>query len=102
MGIDDEMMSAEEFFAEHDEVFFGKGHPRPTRRVGNGKGKDSLSEAKERLVMRIYGVSRAKAREIIAKRQKKADAGEQPESRTAPSSRNGGDKPRFLEFFGEV
>ena len=54
------------------------------------------------MIMRIYGVSRAKAREIIAGSQKKAEAGEQPESRTVRSSRDDGSQPRFTEFFGEV
>ena len=99
---DDETMSAEEFFGKLDGGVFGTGHPRPDRRGGKRKGRDSFSEAKEKLVMRIYGVSRAKALEIIAKRTEKADADEQPESRAARSSRKDVRLMSPVDFFGEV
>jgi len=60
-------MSAEEFF---DVVSGGESMPRRTRkRRGEKSGEKSFVNAKVKMVMRIYGVSRAKALEIIAKRE---------------------------------
>lgn len=66
MTNDDELMTAEEFFGgmntdRREEV---RSH-RPSRTVIDGV----FSKAKEKMVMRIYGVSRAKAHKIIAARE---------------------------------
>ena len=74
METDDDIMSAEEFFGE---INGGKKTPRKCR--SRGKKPEALFAAvKVKMVMRIYGVSRAKALEIIAKREgeKKAEASE--------------------------
>ena len=41
---------------------------------GEGPGKDHFSEVKVKMVMRIYGVSRGEALEIIAKRNAESTA----------------------------
>ena len=62
---DEEIMSAEEFFGDLTE----DKPPRLTcKRRGRKAKKDTLAEVKIKMVMRIYGVSRARAAEIIAGR----------------------------------
>ena len=62
---DDEMMYTEDFFEDLTEDkqprLTGKGRARKTK-------KNTLAEVKIKMVMRIYGVSRARAAEIIAGR----------------------------------
>ena len=75
METDDDIMSAEEFFGE---LTGGKKIPRKCR--SRGKRPEALFAAvKEKMVMRIYGVSRAQALEIIAKRESEAKAAEKGE-----------------------
>ena len=63
---DDEIMSAEEFFGGIDN---GKKNPSRTCRTrGKKKAADLFTKMKVKMVMRIYGASRAKALEIIAAR----------------------------------
>ena len=63
---DDEIMSAEEFFGELDN---GKRNSSRTCRTrGKKTAEDLFTKMKVKMVMRIYGVSRAKALEIIAAR----------------------------------
>ena len=72
METDDDIMSAEEFFGGLTD---GKKAPRKCR--SRGKKPEALFAAvKVKMVMRIYGVSRAKALEIIAKRESEAKAAE--------------------------
>ena len=63
-----EMMSAEEFlFGDGNE---GKNSSSACRTRGKKKSEANLFDRiKVKMVMRIYGVSRAKALEIIAKRE---------------------------------
>ena len=63
---DDEIMSAEEFFGELDNG--KKNSSRTCRTRGKKKTEDLFTKMKVKMVMRIYGVSRAKALEIIAAR----------------------------------
>ena len=63
----DELMTAEEFFGTSASTERG-----PSGRCGSRgrRGSDKLfSDVKEKMVMRIHGVSRAKARGIIALRE---------------------------------
>ena len=73
MTKDDEIMSAEEFFGESDN---GKKNPSHTCRTrGKKKTEDLFTKMKVKMVMRIYGVSRAKAFEILAARDAAKAAG---------------------------
>lgn len=66
-----EMMSAEEFFGEP------KTDKTPSRRGkahGNRLKKDIFTELKVKMVMRIYGVSKTRACEIIAGRAAEKEA----------------------------
>ena len=73
---DDDVMSAEEFFGEE---FFGdspkdKSPRRAGRRPAKAATKDILGDIKARMVMRIYGVSKARALAIIAGRAAEREA----------------------------
>ena len=66
MKNDDEIMTAEEFFGETEN---NKGAgcasgSRPRKR----RAKKTFADIKARMVMRIYGVTRAKAEKIISER----------------------------------
>ena len=63
---DDEIMSAEEFFGGIDDG--KKNSSRTCRTRGKKAAEDLFTKMKVKMVMRIYGVSRAKALEIIAAR----------------------------------
>ena len=75
----------------------------PAKRGKKGGAKaSSFDDIKARMVMRIYGVSRAKALEIIAERAKRAaDESSDPSSAEARRSRyaNGGGMMSAEEFF---
>ena len=93
MKMDNEIISAEEFFGEIDK----NSSPRCCQ---NGKSAaDGLfAKMKVKMVMRIYGVSRAKALEIIAGRNSEHKANR---AANDSSSLNGDDG--FMtaeEFFG--
>ena len=63
---DEDMMSAEDFFFDGDDNNKGK-TPSSTRRTcTRRRGHDLFSSVKTRMVMRVYGVSRAAANKIIA------------------------------------
>ena len=64
---DDEIMSAEEFFGEIDNG--KKNASRTCRTRGKKAVEDLFTKMKVKMVMRIYGVSRARALEIIAGRE---------------------------------
>ena len=67
MNDDDEIMTAEEFFGgiESDRGLGSMSSPRRRR----GRAKKTFADIKARTVMRIYGVTRAKAEKIIAERE---------------------------------
>ena len=68
MNDDDDIMTAEEFFGEIDDA---ETRPsRPCRPRGRRSAKDLFSKIKESMVMRVYGVSRDKAKKIIADRNR--------------------------------
>ena len=66
MNDDDEIMTAEEFFGgiESDRGLGSMSSPRRRR----GRTKKTFADIKARMVMRIYGVTRAKAERIISDR----------------------------------
>ena len=94
---DDEMMSAEEFFGDMTE----NKQPRLTgKRLARKAKKDTLAEIKIKMVMRIYGVSRAQAAEIIAGREAEKAAFEAEKDK---SSKRASSDDRLMsaeEFFG--
>ena len=66
MNDDDKIMTAEEFFGgiESDRGLGSMSFPRRRR----GRTKKTFADIKARMVMRIYGVTRAKAERIISDR----------------------------------
>ena len=66
MKNDDEIMTAEEVFGG-TENHKGAGCTIRSRRRG-GRAKKTFEDIKARMVMRIYGVTRAKAEKIISNR----------------------------------
>ena len=64
---DDAIMSAEEFFGGIDNG--EKNSSRTHRLRGKKTAEDLFAKMKVKMIMRIYGVSRAKALAIIAERE---------------------------------
>ena len=96
METDDDIMSAEEFFGE---INGGKKSPRKCR--SRGKKPEALFAAvKVKMVMRIYGVSRVQALEIIAKRESEARAAEGEGADRSTAEGRGGEFMSAEEFFG--
>ena len=85
MGNDDDIMTAEEFF--------GGMEPKKGNRIGACRTRRKKSarsiflEAKAKMIMRIYGVSRTKALEIAASRGETANAGGNGKSRSMTKGR---------------
>lgn len=72
---DIETMTAEEFFGE---VTGGEAMPRRTGKKRGQKSSDAFfANAKVKMVMRICGVSRARALEIIAERESEINTEEE-------------------------
>ncbi len=101
MKNDDEIMTAEEFFGETEN---NKGAgcasgSRPRKR----RAKKTFADIKARMVMRIYGVTRAKAESIISERgtaSAEVDAAVNP---NGAEKNRGGDDVEMMsaeEFFG--
>lgn len=97
------VMSDEELFLDGE-----SGEKAPVRK-GRGRGKKSLNdlfaELKVKMVMRIYGVSRTRALEIIAGRSdEKRDVERSKERETRPGKRHldddGDGMVSAAEFFG--
>ena len=84
---DDDVMSADEFFGEEflDDGPKDKSPRRTGRRRTKKAQKDILGDIKARMVMRIYGVSKARALDIIASRA---------DERAALEAAKGGDRGR--------
>ena len=98
METDDDIMSAEEFFGEIGEL---KKAPRKCR--SRGKTPETLFAAvKAKMVMRIHGVSRAQALEIIARREAEKKAPEAEETARKQSGRRGHCPRSAADFFGEI
>ncbi len=97
---DETIMSAEEFFGEPETdkapVRMGKARAKSSK-------KDSFAELKAKMVMRIYGVSKKRALEIIAGRvaEKRALA-ERLRKDGRTSMKDEGGFMSAKDFFGEV
>ena len=95
MKMDDNIMSAEEFFGEVDDS--KSNLPRRRRQRGKSSSDDLFAKMKVKMVMRIYGVSRAKALEIITDRN-----GEQKAVESVNDNSNTDEDDGFMtaeEFF---
>lgn len=97
-----EMMSAEELFGEPEG---SKGPGLRPAKSQRKSGKDFFAESKIKMVMRIYGVSRVRAKEIIDGRaHEKAAWAAASESRKAARRRLDDSDDETLmsaeEFFG--
>ena len=96
METDDDIMSGEEFFGG---LTGGKKAPRKCR--SRGKKPEALFAAvKVKMVMRIYGVSRVQALEIIAKREAETSAAEGEGADRSTAEGRGGEFMSAEEFFG--
>ena len=96
----DDIMSAEEFFGE---VENDKTPVRMGKARGNRPNKDLFAELKVKMVMRIYGVSKKRALEIIAGKADEKKALESGNGNDGMSSRK--DRGGFMsavDFFGDV
>ena len=96
----DDIMSAEEFFGEVEK---DKAPVRMGKARGKGSKTDLFAELKVKMVMRIYGVSKKRALEIIAGRAAEKRALESGNGNDGRAS--GKDEGGFMsakEFFGEV
>ena len=96
---DDDVMSAEEFFEEIDL------EPKNTRLVARKHSKkakkDIFAGIKVKMVMRIYGVSRARALEIIAGRAAEKKALEEAKENKGKKGKTDVDELMSAEeFFG--
>ena len=66
MNKDDEVMSTEEFFGGFENE--KKAPARKGRRRAKKSANDLFAEVKVKMVMRVYGVTKARALEILADR----------------------------------
>ena len=98
----EKIMSAEEFFGEPVK---DKTPARTGKARGKRSNKDLFTELKIKMVMRIYGVSRARAMEIIAGRADEKLEMERAEERPSVRSRRRTSDDEELmsaaDFFGE-
>ena len=94
---DEEIMSAEEFFGDLTE-------DKPPRPACKGRArkakKDTLAEVKIKMVMRIYGVSRTRAAEIIAGREAEKVAFEAAKDEARERASSDDHLMSAEEFFG--
>ena len=81
MQKDIEMIDTEEFFDEMDRC--GKVPVQKSKDRRKRSGKNLFAEIKVKMVMRIYGVARVEALEIIAARESARKAAEKAESSSA-------------------
>lgn len=99
---DEEVMSAEEFFGELE--YEKKAPVRKGRRRGRKSANDLFAEIKVKMVMRIYGVTKARALEILADRAEEKDTPPAPDGDANVADDNDDDDDvKFLpasEFFG--
>ena len=99
MKRDGDIVSEEELFGDFESDLFGEAIPRTVHRVRKRPGKDLFREVKEKMIMRIYGVSRTRAREIISGRERETRAAEAAKSRDGGSARDAGKFMDAEEFF---
>ena len=90
---DDEEIDYEELF---DDKPKNKGPRRTARRRAKKARKDIFGDIKTRMVMRIYGVSKARALHIIAGRNSEREALEAAKGDEAPEN----DLMTAKDFFG--
>ena len=94
------IMTAEEFLGE---LAKGKVPTRTGKARGKRSKQDIFAELKIKMVMRIYGVTRARAMEIIAGRAEEAQEMERAKNRDERSEGRPSDDEELMsaaEFFG--
>ena len=97
---DDDVMSAEEFFEEEIDIKPKNPLPLARKRLKKAK-KDIFAEIKVKMMMRIYGVSRKRALEIIAGRAaEKAALAAAKEKKGKKGKDDAGEFMSAEEFFG--
>ena len=99
MKNDNELMSAEEIFGEL--AYEKKAPVRKGRRRAKKSANDLFAEIKVKMVMRIYGVTKARALEIIADRTEENNTPPAPDGADAADDND--DDVKFLpesEFIG--
>ena len=99
MERDGDIVSEEELLLDFETDLFGEAIPRTVRRGRKRPGKDLFREVKEKMVMRIYGVSRTRAREIISGRERETRAAESAKSRDGGPARGAGGLMGAEELF---
>ena len=100
---DDDVISAEEFFEEED-IDIKPKHSMPMARKRLKKAKkDIFAEIKVKMMMRIYGVSKKRALEIIAGRAAEKKALEDAKDKKGKKGKDGaGEFMSAADFFGEA
>ena len=95
MDNDMEMTSAEEFFGEIEEggQRIPKGQARKSKKKVKTSAQNSFAKIKVKMVMRIYGVSRARALEIIAGRAAERQEIERARAKAQPGGKSGSERP---------
>ncbi len=94
---DDDIMMDEDLFGGFDE-------PKKAQRKGRARDKKPeklFTAVKVKMVMRIHGVSRAQALEIIAQREKEAKAAEGEEADRSTAEGRDGEFMSARKFFIE-
>ena len=95
MDNDMEMISAEEFFGEIEEdgQRIPNGNTRKSKKKAKTSAQNRFAQIKVKMVMRIYGVSRARALEIIAGRAGEREEIERARAKAQPSGKPGSEAP---------
>ncbi len=97
---DDDIMSTEDLFEGFEEVDLKPEHPAPVIKKSPKKPrKDLFAELKAKMVMRIYGVSKKRALEIIAGRAAEKAALEAAKDKDGRKAKNDGIMSA-ADFFG--
>ena len=95
MDNDMEMISAEEFFGEIEEdgQRIPNGNTRKSKKKAKTSAQNSFAKIKVKMVMHIYGVSRARALEIIAGRAGERQEIERARAKAQPGGKSGSEAP---------
>ena len=95
MDNDMEMTRAEEFFGEIEEdgQRIPNGNARKSKKKVKSSAQDRFARIKIKMMMRIYGVSRARALELIAGRAGERQEIERVRAKTQPGGKSGSERP---------
>ena len=95
MDNDMEMISAEEFFGEIEEEDqrIPNGNARKSKKKAKMSAQKRFARIKIKMVARIYGVSCARALEIIAGRAAERQEIERARAKAQPGGKSGSERP---------